>query len=379
MITRYFEKLGVSTSLLGFGCMRLPLTPERRIDEAETARMFDLAYRSGVNYFDTAYGYHDGESERAVGRLLKRYPRESFFVATKLPMYMIHSLEQAKAIFEEQLEKTQMESFDFYMLHSLNAKTYERAVQLGIADYCEKLKRDGRIRFLGFSFHDGYDAFERILTDRDWDFCQIQYNYRDELTQAGTRGYELATARGVPVIVMEPVKGGLLGNLKPEASEPFRKVTPGASDASFALRWAADHANVKVILSGMSTYEQVADNLRTFDHAQPLTPEEHAAIREVAARLDSLVKIGCTACRYCMPCPEGVDIPANFEAWNSYGMYGATPNLRFHWRAFIPDKVRADRCVACRQCETKCPQGLPIVESLRALQTELDAVCEPLA
>ena len=376
MIYRKMDKLGVSPSLLGFGCMRLPLNADRTVDEAETARMFDQAYLAGVTYYDTAYGYLDGKSESIVGRMLKRYHRNTFYLATKLPMYMIRSLEQAKAIFQEQLDRLQMSSVDFYMLHALNRDTFDLAVELGIVEYCEKLKREGKIRFLGFSFHDEYEVFERILCYRDWDFCQIQYNYRDTRLQAGTRGYELATQKGVPVIVMEPVKGGVLSGLKATASEPFRKVTPGASDASFALRWVADHDNVKVILSGMSSPAQMEDNLKTFAQPNPLTAEEREAIIEVDQRLDRLVKIGCTACRYCMPCPAGVNIPGNFEVWNRFGMYGATSDLRFHWAKSISDETRANRCVACRQCEAKCPQHLSIVDALKTLQAELDEACQ---
>ncbi|MCE5343171.1 MAG: aldo/keto reductase [Eubacteriales bacterium] len=375
MIQRKLEKLGVQTSLLGFGCMRLPQTPAQTIEETQTMRMFDMAYEAGVNYYDTAYGYHDGESERVTGRMLKRYPRDTFFAATKLPMYMIHSLEQAKEIFEEQRSKTQMDYFDFYMLHSLNGDSYDRALKLGIVDYCESLKREGKIRSLGFSFHDEYKQFERILNNRDWDFCQIQYNYRDQQEQAGTRGYELATAKGVPVVVMEPVKGGILANLPPEVSEPFHTLSPEASDASFALRWVADHPNVKVILSGMSTMEQMADNLHTLNKENPLTPAEMEAIREVSRRLDTREKIGCTGCRYCMPCPHGVNIPGNFDAWNQLGMFGASTNLDARWLKFFDEDAKAKNCIACRECEEKCPQQLPIVESLKRAQAELDAAC----
>ena len=376
MIYRQMDKLGVSPSLLGFGCMRFPMNPDQTVDEVETARMFDLAYQAGVTYYDTAYGYLDGKSEGIVGRMLKRYPRDSFYLATKLPMYMIQSLEQAKAIFQEQLDRLQMSSVDFYMLHTLNRDSFKLAVDAGIVDYCEQLKREGKIRFLGFSFHDEYDIFERILNYRDWDFCQIQYNYRDTQMQAGTRGYELATQKGVPVIVMEPVKGGALADMNATVSEPFRKVTPGASDASFALRWVADHDNAKVILSGMSSSAQMEDNLKTFAQLNPLTTEEREAIVEVAHRLDSRVKIGCTACRYCMPCPAGVNIPGNFEVWNRYGMYGPSSDLRYHWTNSITDETRANRCVACRQCETKCPQHLSIVDALKTLQVELDEACK---
>jgi len=376
MIYRKMEKLGVETSLLGFGCMRLPQTAAGRIDEAETMRMFDLAYNAGVNYFDTAYGYHDGQSERVTGKMLARYPRSKFFAATKLPMYMVRSLEQAKQIFEEQREKMGMDYFDFYLLHTLNRDWYDTAVREGIVDYCRQLKREGKIRFLGFSFHDTYDQFEHIFNDQDWDFCQIQYNYRDQRFQAGDRGYELAAGRGVPMVVMEPVRGGQLGQLPAEVTEPFRKATPGASDASFALRWVADHPNVKVILSGMSSAAQMEDNLRTFRKPWPLTEAERSAIKEVNRRIDERIKIGCTACRYCMPCPNGVNIPGNFRIWNDYGMYGRSDSVNFQWKHQMPDAAKAMSCVQCGECETKCPQHLPIMESLKTLQAELDAACK---
>ncbi|HNX62186.1 MAG TPA: aldo/keto reductase [Candidatus Limiplasma sp.] len=373
MIFRKLEKLGVQTSLLGFGCMRLPMNADQTINEAETAKMFDQAYQAGVNYYDTAYGYHDGKSEAVTGKMLKRYPRDSFFIATKLPTYMIQSLDQAKAVFEEQRQRLQMDYIDFYLLHTLNSASYDRMVKLGVVDYCRQLKAEGKIRFLGFSFHDEYPVFERIINDGEWDFCQIQYNYRDQRLQAGTRGYELAAAKGVPVVVMEPLKGGALATLSPDISDPFRRVTPGASDASFALRWLADHSNVKVILSGMSTPDQMADNLKTFEKDAPLSQAERDAITEVAHRLDSRVKIGCTGCRYCMPCPHGVNIPGNFDIWNQFGMYGGIPNLKGTWQHFFAEDAKASHCVQCRECEAKCPQHLPIVESLQKLQAELDA------
>ena len=372
MIFRKLEKLGVQTSLLGFGCMRLPMNADQTINEAETAIMFDQAYQAGVNYYDTAYGYHDGKSEAVTGKMLKRYPRDSFLIATKLPTYMIQSLDQAKAIFEEQRQRLQMDHIDFYLLHTLNSASYDRMVKLGVVDFCRQLKAEGKIRFLGFSFHDEYPVFERIINDGEWDFCQIQYNYRDQRLQAGTRGYELAAKKGVPVVVMEPLKGGALATLSPDISEPFRRVTPGASDASFALRWLADHPNVKVILSGMSTPQQMEDNLHTFEKDAPLSQAERDAITEVAHRLDSRVKIGCTGCRYCMPCPHGVNIPGNFDLWNQYGMYGGIPNLKGTWQHFFAEDTKASHCVQCRECEAKCPQHLPIVESLQKLQAELD-------
>jgi len=369
------EKLGVETSLLGFGCMRLPTSPNKIINEAETQRMFDMAYNAGVNYYDTAYGYHEGQSERVVGKMLKRYPRDSFYVATKLPMYMITTLAQAKEIFAEQLQKLDMDHVDFFLLHTLNRKYFDIAVKEGIIEYCEQLKKEGKIRFLGFSFHDEYEQFERILNYRDWDFCQIQLNYHDRKFQAGERGCRLATEKGVPVVVMEPVKGGQLSSLPESITEPFREAAPDATDASFALRWVADHPGVKVILSGMSTPEQMADNLHTFEVPRSLAEEERQAIDKVEKRLTARMKIGCTNCRYCMPCPNGVDIPGNFSLWNNFGMFGKSGGLNFHWKQMMPDSAKAMSCVRCGECETKCPQHLPIMESLAVLQGELDEAC----
>lgn len=210
MEKRKMEKLGIETSLLGFGCMRFPTTPEGGIEEKEAERMLDRAISAGVNYIDTAYPYHDGESEPFVGRALKKYDRSSFYLATKLPMWAVNSLDDAKRIFAEQLERLQVEYVDFYLLHALDKSKWDKAKELGIVEYCENLKKEGKIRYLGFSFHDSYDVFEEIITARAWDFCQIQYNYMDTQEQAGDKGYALSEKLGVPMVIMEPIKGGSL-------------------------------------------------------------------------------------------------------------------------------------------------------------------------
>ncbi|NTV79469.1 MAG: aldo/keto reductase [Clostridiales bacterium] len=263
---RELEKLGIKTSLLGFGCMRFPKHRNGKVNEDKAEEMLDTAYKNGVNYFDTAYIYHDGESERITGHILNKYDRTSYYLATKLPVWLVQTLEDAKRIFEDQLKRLDKDYIDFYLLHALNRNEFDRIAKLGVIEYCEELKAAGKIKYFGFSFHDAYDAFEVIIKAHNWDFCQIQYNYIDENEQAGTKGYELAESLGIPMVIMEPVKGGALANLPDSFTEIFKKVNPESSNASWALRWVASHPNVKVVLSGMSTFEQVTDNLKTFEN-----------------------------------------------------------------------------------------------------------------
>ncbi len=359
------EKLGARVSRLGFGCMRFPTTPEGQIDEPRAAAMLEHAYRAGVNYFDTAFFYHNRTSEAFLGRALKAFPRESFYLATKLPLAIIESFEQAKEIFEGQFVSLDTDYFDFYLLHALNRERFDFAVKAGILDFLIEQQKSGRIRHLGFSFHDDYDAFEYILTYRDWDFCQIQFNYMDVDVQAGMKGYKLAEKLGVPMIVMEPVKGGSLATLSDEVTAPFRRERPELSVASWAIRWVASLPNCRIILSGMSDEAQVEDNLKTFDHVEPLTERELAVVDEVREAIRARVFVGCTACRYCMPCPFGVDIPRNFRMMNDFAMYGNEKRLSNFWEDL--GEGRADRCKQCGKCETVCPQELPIRKKLHEI------------
>ena len=237
MEKRKLEKLGIETSLLGFGCMRFPTTPDGKIDEAEAERMMDKAIASGVNYIDTAYPYHNGESEPLVGKVLKKYDRSSFYLATKLPLWAVKSVDDAKRIFEEQLQRLQTDYIDFYLLHAVNKEKWEEMKALGVVDYCAKLKEEGKIRYYGFSFHDDYEVFDEIIRYRDWDFCQIQYNYMDTEEQAGDKGYALAESMGIPLVIMEPIKGGSLANFSDDINAKFREMDPDKSIASYALRW----------------------------------------------------------------------------------------------------------------------------------------------
>ncbi len=299
---RRMENLGISTSLLGFGCMRFPTDADGSINEQEVLAMIDRAYQEGVTYFDTAYPYHDGKSEAVTGKALARYPRDSYYLATKLPVWNVKTIGDAERIFSEQLERLQKDHVDFYLLHALNGERWKYAKELDIPGFCEKLRAAGRIRYLGFSFHDDYEAFEEILTSYRWDFCQIQLNYMDKDTQATVKGVELAGRLGIPVVVMEPVKGGSLANLPSEGvNELFEKARPGASASSWALRYVGSFDNVKVVLSGMSSMEQVEDNLSTFAHFEPLTDEEQAIVGKVSEALRNRVRNGCTAAATACP------------------------------------------------------------------------------
>jgi len=253
---------------------------------------------------------------------------------------------------------------DFYLLHALNRDRFREIRDLGVIDDMIELQKQGKIRYLGFSFHDGYEAFEEILTYRDWDFCQIQYNYMDTSEQAGDKGYALCEERNVPIIIMEPIKGGALASFAPEVEDMFRAVHPDKSIASWALRWVASKPQVKVVLSGMSTEEQLTDNLKTFNNFETLSEEELETVDKVIIEIKSRIKNGCTGCRYCMPCPFEVNIPKNFSIWNNYGMYNNAGSAKWHYFNELKEENRADKCMSCGACEEVCPQQLPIREHL---------------
>lgn len=375
---RKLGKTNVSASLLGFGCMRFPTTKGGEINSAEAEKMLDLAYSKGINYFDTAYVYHSGKSEEFVGKVLSKYERSSYYIADKLPCWMINSLDDAQRIFNEQLQRLQTDYIDFYLLHSLGKQSWDKMVEICVPEFCENLKKQGKIKYLGFSFHDEYKVFEEILTSREWDFCQIQLNFMDIEHQAGMKGYELAERLGVPLVIMEPLKGGMLASLPEDITGELRKANPNASIASWGLRWIGSLPNVKVVLSGMSAMEQLEDNLSIYSDFKPLSDEEQQMIRRLSEALRSKMNNGCTGCKYCLPCPAGVNIPKNFSIWNEYGMYQNKRIAAWQWKNNIDDKRKAKNCVSCGQCEEVCPQNINIREDLSRLQKELDSVVESL-
>lgn len=372
MEKRKMENLGIETSLLGFGCMRFPTLENGEINEPEAEKMLDKAIAEGVNYIDTAYPYHGGKSEIVTGKILKKYDRDSFYLATKLPLWLVNSLEDVDRLFEEQLSKLQTDYIDFYLMHALGKERWDAMKKLGVVERLEKLKEEGRIKYLGFSFHDSYEVFEEILNYREWDFCQIQLNYMDAEEQAGVKGASLAASKNVPLVIMEPVKGGSLAVFADDIMGKFHAINPEASAASFALRWVGSLPGVKVILSGMSTMEQVEDNLKTFGNFKPLSEAEQKMIAEVKDTLISRVQNGCTGCRYCMPCPAGVDIPGCFRTWNTYHMYQNYNMVKGRWENEIGEAKQAKNCVKCGKCEQACPQKLSIRQDLERVQADLD-------
>ena len=340
------------------------------VNEVETEKLLMKAYKNGVNYFDTAWPYHGGQSERVVGKIMKQLPRESFYLATKMPAWFVNSLEEAEKVFKEQLEHLQTDYIDFYLLHAMNRGSYDKLKNLGIVDMLQTYKDEGKIKNYGFSFHDDYDAFEYIIKDREWDFCQIQFNYVDKDTQATMKGYELAKELGVPLIIMEPVKGGNLASIPKDVIGPMDEFRPGLTPAAWALSWVGTFDNVKVILSGMTTMEQLDDNLATFKEFKPLSDAEMAAMEKVNEEITARSQNGCTGCKYCMPCPKGVNIPRNFAIWNNYHKFMNRGGAQWEWSQ-MPEAERPYSCVKCGKCETMCPQKINIRDDLEKVGKEM--------
>ena len=363
-------------SLLGFGAMRLPCLADGSIDENQVAEMTRLAMEAGVNYFDTAYPYHGGQSERVMGRVLSKYPRDSYNLATKYPGHQILSDGyNPAAIFEEQLEKCGVDYFDFYLLHNVNEKSMEVYMdpQWGIVDYFKEQKRLGRIRHLGFSSHAQVEGLEKFLDycGQDMEFCQIQLNYMDWMLQKAKEKYELLTARGIPVWVMEPVRGGMLASLREDNSARLKAIRPEATDASWGFRFLQGLPNVKMVLSGMSNLAQMQDNLTTFARRDAITPEETELLLSIArGMMDS---IPCTACRYCCEgCPKGLDIPALLAVYNELRV---TPTVNAAMRVeFLPEEKKPTACIACGKCARSCPQNIDIPRALKELAEKLTTI-----
>ncbi len=358
-------------SLLGFGCMRFPVLENGKINEEEAEKMLDEALQNGVNYIDTAYPYHNGDSEPFVGRVLDKYPRDSYFLATKFPVWKAETFDDVVETFNSQLERLNKSYIDYYLIHSLDKEKWEKVKKLGMLDFLDKMRKEGKIRHLGFSFHDDYNVFEEIIKYHDWDFCQIQFNYLDTEEQAGIKGYELAKSMNIPMVIMEPIKGGALASLPEEVGKELKETHSEWSAASWALRFVASHDNVMTILSGMSTMDQVKDNLNTFNTLTEFGPKEIESIKKAVVKFKARIKNPCTGCRYCMPCPSGVNIPRNFSAWNKYSMYD---NMRVVAWAVNDMKEKgetADKCVKCGKCEKLCPQHISI-------RSDLEKVCKDL-
>ena len=367
-----FKKLKITTSRLGFGCMRFPTNEDGTIDEKRAEEMLDYAMEHGVNYYDTAYPYHNGESEYFLGKVLDKYPREKYFIATKLPVWEVESLDDANRIFEEQLKRLNKDYVDFYLLHALNKERFKKVKDLGLIPFLEKLRSAGKIRYIGFSFHDDLECFLDIINYYKWDFGQIQYNYMDQYTLHGRDFIYYASEKEMPLIIMEPLKGGLLAKIPDDVACLFREYRPNESDVSWALRFVASHRNTFIILSGMSTLEQVKGNVKVFSPIVNYDHIERQIIRDVIEKMESKLKNGCSGCRYCMPCPNGVDIPRNFSIWNTASMYDNKEKMSLAWHNMKDAHKSADYCVKCGLCEVKCPQSIKIKEDLEKVVSEFE-------
>lgn len=357
---------GNSVSLLGYGCMRFPTNAAGGIDEPRAEALLLRAYEAGINYFDTAWPYHDGKSEAFVGRVLSKLERSTFHLATKMPVWKVETLEEAKDIFFKQLENLKTDYIDYYLIHALDLARWEKVLKLGIVPFLEEQLAQGKIKKLGFSFHAPYGVFKQIIDYRAWDFCQIQFNYMDTEHQAGLKGLEYAESKGIPLVIMEPVKGGTLAALPNYAADPLNAAAPGKSMASWALRYVASFDNVKVILSGMSSEAQLEDNLATFSPYVPFTDHEKVALDAAITALKARPNNGCTGCRYCLPCASGVEIPRLFRIWNEYQRYQNDAAAKEEYND-VPALGRAANCIRCGKCEERCPQGISIRNDLKAI------------
>ena len=370
------DKYGNPLSILGFGCMRLP-GKLGRIDMAAAEQQIMAAVDAGVNYFDTAYIYPG--SEAALGEILeKNNARNRVNIATKLPHYLIRSREGLDKLFNEELARLRTDHIDYYLMHMLtDCATWERLLALGIGEWLEEKKKSGQIRQVGFSYHGNTDAFCALLDAYDWDFCMVQYNYMDEHSQAGRRGVQYAHKKGLPVMIMEPLRGGkLVSRLPEEARAIFAAHMPQRTPAQWAFRWLWNQAEITCVLSGMNSMEMVLDNIQTASTASAgdLTQADEDMLARVVSALNAKMKVGCTGCGYCMPCPKNVDIPGTFAAYNrkytenrfwGFVEYAMCTALR-------KNPTAASQCVGCGKCETHCPQGIAIRQELKNAQRELE-------
>ena len=378
MIYRDFQ--GLKLSALGFGTMRLPTIGGvySKIDEKAAAEMFDYAIQHGVNYFDTAWGYHDGESENTDGKILSKYPRESFYLASKFPGYDLSNFGRVEEIFEKQLKKCRVDYFDFYLFHNvceMNIDAYLNEEKYGTYSYLMEQKRNGRIRHLGFSAHGSLAVIERFLEKygKDMEFCQLQINYLDWEFQNAKGKVELLKKYNIPVWVMEPVRGGKLASLAAEDEKKLKAFRPNDSIASWAFRFLQALPEVKVILSGMSDMKQVKGNIKTFEEEKPLNAEESAVLDAIAREMLAKTSLPCTACRYCTShCPKHLDIPELIKLYNEHRFTGGGFIAPMVVSALAEEK-RPSACIGCRSCEKVCPQQIKISEMMKDFTARLNA------
>ncbi len=365
---------------LGFGLMRLPITEQgnpKSINQELVNKMVDYYLEKGFTYCDTAYPYHQGMSE-IVARmaLVERYPRESFTIADKMPTFLVTKNEDYQRFFDEQLERCGVSYFDYYWLHNLGAKSYALTLKYDGFEFMKKLKEDGKVKHIGFSYHDKAELLDRILTEHpEMEYVQLQINYIDWDNESieSRKCYEVATKHNKPVIVMEPVKGGALANVPGEAAKLFKDYNPDISLASWAVRFAASLDNVFIVLSGMSNFEQVLDNTSYMQNFIPLNDEEREIIKKAVETINSSIAIPCTACQYCVDgCPQKLPIPKFFSLYNNQKQFGLTPSQKTYYMNLTQDFGKASDCIGCKQCEQHCPQHIDIVENIKEVSRVFD-------
>ncbi len=363
---RKFGNLDLEVSALGFGAMRMPLAGENPedIDEEKAVEMIRFAVDNGVNYVDTAWPYHGGKSEILVGKALQNGYRAKVNLATKLPVWKLEKKTDMDEILDEQLEKLQTDVIDFYLLHALGEERWETCKKLEVLNWLQKVQAEGKINYIGFSFHDDYELFEEIIDSFDWDFCQIQYNYLDTEYQAGQKGLKYAYDKDIGVIIMEPLRGGWLAQEPPKKVKEIFASYDDRTPVDWALQWLWSQKEVSLVLSGMSSLQQVKENIVSASNSEVglLSKEENEIIENAAEKMRG--PITCTRCEYCMPCPNGVDIPGNFLLYNQADLFDEYEKNKEKYYEMDKEK-RADKCVECRECLEKCPQNLAIIDLLK--------------
>lgn len=360
---RMIPQLGCEISRLGYGGMRFPKNGDE-VDVEEAVKLLRKAYDMGVNYFDTAVVYHKGESEKIFGKAFEIYDRSSYYLADKMSIWVCKDEQEMKDLFERQLKTLKTDYIDFYLVHSLNRNHYQKVKEFHCVEFLQEMKRQGKIKHLGFSFHDTYPVFTQILNDYDWDFVQIQLNYLDWQNQGAEQLYRELEKRNLPCMVMEPVRGGYLATLDEQRAKPFLEMEPNRSIASWAIRWVSSLPQVTVVLSGMSDMAQLEDNVSLLTNFEPMNEKELEAVAKVVEEIRKVNDIPCTGCRYCMDCPMGVDIPEIFAIYSRLKIFGKDKSFVEDYKEVMENGNGAEHCIGCQQCMNHCPQSIEIPDKL---------------
>ncbi len=377
---RKFDKIEMPASIFGLGCMRFngAASGDSIIDEEKAISLIRRAIDGGVNYLDTAYVYLDKTSEIVLGKALLDGYRDKVTIATKMPLGAVKNREDMEKLLDEELKKLQTDHIDYYLMHGIDKNGWEKFKAIGAPEFFDDMKKEGKIKYKCFSFHGSYEDFEYILKDCDWDMVQIQYNIMDIDNQAGTKGLKLAGELGIPVVIMEGLLGGKLAKAPDTVQALYDSFPEKRSAVEWAFRWLANNPEIMTILSGCNEADQIDDNLRIFDttEANIMSEDELKLIDEVRKAYKDRTKIQCTGCRYCMPCPGGVDIPRVFAAWNEWSLYGGNPKWNWNYQELIRLEQTPAKCLSCGKCQLACPQHLEIIEALKTAWAELSAEAE---